>query len=130
MQLSTELYDELSKTTKKGEEVLPKGEYLLQLLQLPITHFEDPKNAKDKRILLWYQDRWMPIVVGLEYWDNKYRHYELPTDKVKLRDGNEWVHVTISSEAFGLAMYENCRDKWEEIMKLKAENRGKCNVYF
>ena len=31
-------------------------------------------------------------------------------------------------EAFGLMVYENCRDKWEAITKLKAGNKGKYKI--
>ncbi len=92
---------------------------------------EKPENATQKAIQLWYTDRWLPIVIGAEYWDESNRHYKLPTDDctIRKRDGTEETKVlcTIGSEGFGLLIYDNCRDKWTNIMKLKAQNPGKCN---
>jgi hypothetical protein len=117
----TELFDQLGS--------LPTIDYIKNLLQMKPAHFEEFKNAEDKTILLWYVDRWLPVVIGLEYWDDKIRHFNLMTDKTKLRTGDEVVLCTTSSEAFGLMMYENCHAKWEEIMKLKKENKGKSEIF-
>ena len=122
-----ELYDSLRVPGNEGE-VLPTCDEILKILQYSVEHFEKPENAKDKRILLWYQDRYLPIAVGLEYWDDKNRHYDLPTDTVKMRDGVDRTLVTVSSKSFGLMVYDNCRDKWEAIMKLKAGNKGKYKI--
>ena len=123
-----ELFDDLKVGAKPEDEILPTCDEILEIKQYSEDHFEDPDNARDKKILLWYEDRWLPIAIGLEYWDDKNRHYDLPTDTLKLRDGTEKVRVTPSSEAFGLMVYDNCRDKWEAIMKLKAGNKGKCKI--
>ena len=123
-----ELFDDLKELGNDGP-VLPTAQEIVELLQFSVEHYEKPENAKDKKILLWYQDRWLPIAIGLEYWDDKNRHYDLPTDKVKLRDGKDWVLCTATSEAFGLMVYDNCRDKWEEIFKLKHVNKGKLKSF-
>jgi len=86
----------------------------VERLQFLVEHCENPENAKDKKILLWHQDCWLPVAVGLEHWDDKNRHCDLPTDKVKLRDGNDWVLCTATSEAFGLMVHDNCHDKREQ----------------
>lgn len=124
----TELYDTLKPDTPVGQPVLPTCNDILDLLQATPEYLEDPANSRDKKILLWYEDRFLPIAIGLEYWSPKNRHYKLKTDTVTLRNGEEKVLCTIASEAFGLMTYDNCRDKWEEIMKLKAENRGKYKI--
>ena len=123
-----ELFDDLKELGNDGP-VLPTAQEIVELLQFSVEHCEKPENAKDKKILLWYQDRWLPIAIGLEYWDDKNRHYDLPTDKVKLRDGKDWVLCAATSEAFGLMVYDNCRDKWEEIFKLKHGNKGKLKSF-
>jgi len=87
----------------------------VELLQFSVEHYEKPENAKDKKMLLWYQDHWLPISIGLECWDDKNRHCDLPTDKVKLKDGKDWVLCAATSEAFGLMVYDNCRDKWKKF---------------
>lgn len=90
---------------------------------------EQPENENVKIIQQWYTDRWLPIVIGSEYWDESNRHYKLPTDEcsIKKRDGTEEKKVlcTISSEGFGLLIYDNCRDKWQNIFTLKDKNPGK-----
>ena len=119
----TELFDKLG--------ALPEPDYLKNLLQMKPEYFEDPKNKEDKDILTWHADRWLPVVIGTEYWDDKIRHYKLMTDTTKLpKTGEEVVYCTTSSEAFGLMMYENCHGKWEKIMTLKKENKGKCMIRF
>ena len=124
----TELFDDLKDPANPDAKVLPTCDEILEVLKFSVDHFENPENKKDKKILLWYMDRWLPIAIGLEYWDDKYRHYCLPTDKLKMRDGVDRLYCTTSSEAFGLMVYDNCRDKWEAIMKLKAGNKGKCKL--
>ena len=47
---------------------------------------------------------------------------------MKMRDGVDRTLVTVSSESFGLMVHDNCRDKWEAIMKLKAGNKGKYKI--
>ena len=75
----------------------------------------------------------MPIVVGTEYWDENNCYYKLPTDmcKIRMKDGTEEERVlcTISSEAFGLLVFDNCRDKWANIMTLRSTNLGKLQKF-
>lgn len=90
---------------------------------------EKPENVVSKTIQMWYTDRWLPVVIGTEYWDESKRHYKLPTDtcKISLKDGTEEDKVlcTVTSEGFGLLIYDNCREKWAAIQKLRAQNPGK-----
>lgn len=90
---------------------------------------EKPANSVQKKIQEWCTDRYLPVAAGSEYWSDNIRHFKLPTEtcKISTRNGpvEEKALVTISSEGFGLLTYDNCRDKWNNIMKLKAENPGK-----
>jgi len=45
-----------------------------------------------------------------------------------MRDGVDWLLCTATSEAFGLMVHNNCCDKWQASMKLKAENKGKYKI--
>lgn len=121
-----ELYEQL--------QDLPTTEQVLSILAMTPDQLEQTQTPLAKNILIWYVDRWLPIVIGSEYWDENNRHYKLPTDKCKItmRDGTEEERVlcTISSEAFGLLVYDNCRDKWANIMKLKAQNPGKIQNFW
>ena len=115
-----ELYADLKK--------LPTAAELCQILEQPPPYFENPEAASDKKILIWYVDRYLPAVHGNEHWDTKYRHYKLQTDKVPLGPNQqELVLCTIQSEAFGLMLHDNCRDKWQKILDLKNSNPGKCS---
>jgi len=120
----------LSKELSSEGEVLPTGDEILELLSFLVEHFENPENALDKKKLLWCQDRWLPIAIGLEHWDDKNCHCDLPTDALKMKDGADRIFCAATSEAFGLMVCDNCRDKWEAIMKLKAENKVSAKSYF
>ena len=89
-------------------------------------HLENPENKKSKDLLLWYVDRYLPVAAGNEYWSDQIRYYKLLTDTCRLPNAAEEnkVLVTVSSEAFGLLILDNCRDKWLKIFKLK-EEKGK-----
>ena len=107
--------------------VLPTAATLSGILSESVENLK--KNVNARNILLWYQDRYLPVIHGLEYWGPKYRHYRLPTDKEPMsQDKKERILCTVSSEAFGLMVYENCREKWQNIMKLKKKNRGKLSL--
>ena len=106
---------------------LPTVDTITNILSDTVENLK--KHAHDRNILLWYQDRYLPVIHGLEYWGPKYRHYRLPTDKEPMsQDKKERILCTVSSEAFGLMIYENCREKWQNIMKLKKKNRGKLSL--
>ena len=83
-----ELFDDLKQGATSDDEIQPSCDEILEIMQYSEEHFEDPDNARDKKILLWYEDRWLPIAIGLEYWDDKNRHYDLPTDTLKMRDAS------------------------------------------
>ena len=67
-------------------------------------------------LLTWYLDVWLPMVNGVQWWGPMIRPYKLMTDLTDVR-GEQKVIVTITSEAFGLLIYENCHEKWIEIFK-------------
>lgn len=84
------------------------------------------KYARQLEILTWYLDTYLPLAVGLEFWGPNIRPFKLMTDmKVVSGDpsGKKKVLVTITSEAFGLLVYANCRDKWVADFTLKAGNK-------
>lgn len=77
-------------------------------------------------LLLWYLDRYLPNLCGLEFWGPQIRPYHLMTDLVNLQgdtSGKKKVLVTVTSEAFALLMYENCREKWINTFQLKKQNK-------
>lgn len=83
---------------------------------------DDPANAKQKELLLWYYDRWLPICAGNLYWGETIRYYKLPSDTCKMPNGEEKGLVTVTNEAFGLLVLENCHQKWMNIFQYKAKH--------
>jgi len=81
--------------------------------QLPPNEVE-----KHKELILWYYDRWMPIVAGKYFWWEEIRYFNLITD-TQLIGGKQKVNCTVTSEAFGLLNYENYRVVWERQIKYK-----------
>jgi len=90
---------------------LPTPEELLAVWSLCDLDLEKTENEYSKALVLWYYDRWLPVVAGKEYWDSKVRHYQLPTDKVEI-NGKKKSIITVATEAFGVLMMDNCHSKW------------------
>jgi hypothetical protein len=82
--------------------------------------YHDEYERKMK-LTLWYFDDYMTMIAGTQYWGNDVKTRFLPTDMMDL-EGEQKVIVTITSEAFGILLYENCRDKWIQIFKWKDQN--------
>jgi len=78
-----------------------------------------------KELLLWYFDRYLPTVCR-KYWDPEIRCYNLYTDtkcNIQGKDGQVFqnkVWVTVATEAFGLTLLMNCRDKWPHVYDYEA----------
>ena len=90
-------------------------------------HVKDAaKHEKELELLTWYLDSFLPNAVGLEFWGPNVRPFRLMTDKFDVPgdpSGKKKVLVTITSEAFALVIFANCRDKWVADFKLKAGNK-------
>ncbi len=77
--------------------------------------------------LVWYLDHWLPFVVGSTFWGPLVRPFHLMTDLTKIEgdvSGKEKVRVTVTSEAFALLLFANCREKWLACWKYFAANPG------
>jgi hypothetical protein len=79
------------------------------------------KYERKMKLSLWYFDNYMTMIAGTQYWGNNVKKWFLPTDMMDL-EGEQKVIVTITSEAFGFLLYENCRNKWIQIFKWKDQN--------
>ena len=90
------------------------------MLEMSEEHLEKAENVVKKELFIWYFDRWLPVAAGKEWYGDKVRYYQLASSKVKV-GGKGRVIVTVTSEAFGLLMWENCCDKWVKIWKKKKE---------
>ncbi len=90
-------------------------------MALTPQNLEKTENAEAKTFLLWYYERYLPVVAGKPYWSEDIKYYQLLTDTQDI-NGKQKVHVTVTSEAFGLLVWENCYVKWLKIFQLKAED--------
>jgi len=99
---------------------LPDFEVIRNIWSLDIKK----ATAAQKAIFLWYYDRYLPIVAGLEYFGDKFRKYHLLTDEIDVH-GVKKVAVTVTSEAYGMLVYDNCKAKWEEMYKFRELNKSK-----
>jgi len=97
------LWFEKHKTLPTVEEII-KVIYGTSELDL-----DKPENKTQKELVLWYYDRYLPIVAGNTFYGESIRHYKIPVEKAAIVGTTTKVLVTISSEAFGLLSYENCR---------------------
>ena len=104
--------------TKHG--TLPKRKEIWDVLQMSEASLNEAENATKKELFLWYYDQWLAAILPREFWKEDIRYYNLLTDTIDIA-GKQKVLVTVSSEAFGLLMWENCREKWMAYAKFKAE---------
>ena len=68
------------------------------------------KYVRKMKLTLWYFDDYMTMISGTQYWGNNVKTWFFLTDMMEL-EGEQKVIVTITSEAFGILLYKNCRDK-------------------
>ena len=80
---------------------------------------EDYHEMYDRKVAVfsWYVEEYLPMAAGVQWFGPTIRPYFLPSDLIDMPSGEKKVCVTITSEAYGLLVYENCRDKWLEIFK-------------
>ena len=90
-------------------------------MQLSPEDLDKDENDEAKTFLIWYYERYLPVVAMKPYWNDDIKYYRLLTDTQEI-GGKQKVHVTVTSEAFGLLVWENCHVKWAKIFELKEEN--------
>lgn len=110
---------------KKHKE-LPPVDWFEKVYELPKEGDHD--YDKRKEFLVFYMDVWLPKAAGYENYKPEIRYYRKSIDYVtvpgdKPGDKNKKVpHVSHDSEAFGLLIYKNCRQKWTHIIPKKLED--------
>jgi hypothetical protein len=100
---------------------LPTRKEIWDILQMNPEELKKDEMAIQKELFLWYYDAWLPAILPREFWREDIRFYRLLTDACEIA-GKQKVLVTVASEAFGLLMWENCRNKWVNYFKLKDED--------
>lgn len=104
---------------------MPTIDEIIHVLSLTKEALEaDTDDARVyKALFLWYYDKYLTAAAGKHWWRDDVKHYYLPTDTQDVA-GVQKVNVTITSEAFGLLVYENCQQKWLRQLTYK-QNYGK-----
>jgi hypothetical protein len=106
-------------------------DYIWDLPEPPLHKVADGIDENDPRLMdeyhnmyerkvaifSWYVEEYLPMAAGVQWFGPTIRPYFLPSDLIEMPSGEKKVCVTITSEAYGLLVYENCRDKWLEIFK-------------
>lgn len=98
---------------------MPTLKEMREVYQLPEE--TDPTYDYKKSLLLWYTDHYLPVAAGLEYYGPTIRYYKMAIEATKV-EGVKTHLVTKESEAMGLLMYENCLEKWKEIVDMKSKD--------
>lgn len=83
--------------------------------------YNTPEYKEKKELLVFYFDRYLPVIAGKEYWGTDQRYFHLPTDKVEIK-GKQRVLVSVPSEAFGWLVLENNREKWINMFQFKEQH--------
>lgn len=115
---------------------LPTTDEIENVWDLPVVTeaSSDADKAEYSRkvdILTWYLNSFLPKAVGLEFWGENIRPFNLMTDTALVEgdlSGKKKVLVTVTSEAFGLLVYHNCRDKWVADYKYKQQHGKKASI--
>lgn len=82
-----------------------------------------PEREERERLLaifVWWWDSFLPAVAGNTYWRATIRHAQTITSAT--HNGNQCIPK--GTEAFAVLLYENCHDKWVQMIT-KSENFSK-----
>lgn len=106
---------------KWGYELkLPTIEQLIDVYNLPDE--SDTENFLfKKRLLFWYQDRWLVAFAGNDFFKGPIRHIKMAVESVEV-EGTKQQCVPKEAEAMGLLMLHNCYKKWKEVCPVKLAN--------
>lgn len=98
-------------------------EQILNVWDFPFDSPEDDDHEEEQELLLWWCDEYLRMLVGPKTWGNEQRFYKMMVDKCYIPAlKEEKVCVTTATEAFGLLIYENCREKWIKTFEYKQEH--------
>ena len=101
----------------KGLKALPSNAQFTKILT------RDPKCDKD--LFAWWWDVYMPKAAGTaKTWNKKVRYFGLLSTHAPPGSPKD-VFITPSTEAFGLLLIMNCRDRWPKLMALKEKNSAR-----
>ena len=85
---------------------------------------EKPEEMPNDKLILWWQNYWLPAIAGDKNYGNDNKHYKLPSQNHNFIVGNKpktGPCVTIVTEAFGILLFMNCHGKWQAMHALKKQ---------
>ena len=89
------------------------------------------ENASDKKLreefTVWHWTLFLPVAVGVDFYPKDLVFHRMPIQPLTMVPGYEdsqmkGCMVTVSCEAFGLVLVQNCWDKWTHIVPQKAKD--------
>ena len=90
-----------------------------------VYEFPEDENSDEyqmkNEIFLWYFDEYLVACTGKKLYGPDVRYYTRAIKTIQ-RDGKNALVVPLKAEALGMAMFENCEDKWKEICPKKAKD--------
>ena len=78
-------------------------------------------NAEYHKIFDFYADVLLFKVVGKPHWDTWIRYYKTISSAKPASDPQPGACITVGTEAFLVALYENCFDKWQMLAEMAAK---------
>ena len=104
--------------------MLPETEALVNIWTKEPSN-DDEKADRDE-LLGWYvNDLMSKFHTDTSRWTEDMRRNQLITDTVEI-DGVKMDAMPVATEAFGLLVFANCRDKWIKQWDWLRDNPGKC----
>jgi len=79
----------------------------------------------DKKLFAWWWDSYMAKAAGSsKIWNKKNKYFGLLSTHAPPGSPKE-VYITPSTEAWGLLLIENCRERWPKLMAIKEKNSAR-----
>ena len=76
----------------------------------------------DKDLFAWWWEEYMPKAAGsAKIWNKKLKYYGRLSDHAPPNNPYQ-VYITPSTEAWGLLLILNCRQRWPKLLELKAKS--------
>lgn len=102
-------------------KTIPSVDDLLNVWEYCELDLEQEGNERKKALVIWYYDRFLPVVAGHKYFGDKMKLQHIPGDLVDIFDKKR-VLIPITTEAFGILNVDNCYDRWVNTCEWKKDD--------
>ena len=103
---------------RKKRGITPHLPTLAMFLNAKSVDMDDPES---KNIATWYASDWMSMLCGPLSWGDRQKKFKMMVGKTMIGGENK-ICVTITTQAFGCLIWENCMDKWHNSFVFKEKN--------